>query len=140
MIQVLGFDGGALSQNSFGGAFERFIHALYLLKFSGNYVAGGDTLDFSNAGGSPSAPNAIPPGARALASIALNGMGISTGLSVVNGNYVPVSPVATTPIPLASVLLMKVKIYLANGSEYTAGAYGSDVLTDIIIAEVDWAR
>lgn len=142
MITVTGMDGGAVDQNSIIAEGPRFIRQLIRLTPSGLYVAGGDTLDISNAGGTPAAPNAIPPAqSRGLIQANVSPLATSnTALSAVNGNYVIRIPSAIVPLTIAFLTALKLKIYLANGSEYPAGAYGTDVLADILQAELIWAR
>lgn len=142
MITVTGMDGGAVDQNSIIAEGPRFIRQLIRLTPSGSYVAGGDTLDISNAGGTPSAPNAIPPAqSRGLIQVNINPLATTnTALSAVNGNYIVRVPSAVVPLTIAFLATLKLKIYVGAGTEYVAGAYGSDVLADIIQAELIWAR
>lgn len=141
-IQVLGFDGGAFDQNSVEPYAGRFLKSLVRLVFSGSYPTGGDTLDFTNAGGTPSAPSVVPPAqSRGLAAIDIRPHSkIVTGLAAVGGSYNPVIPGGVLPVPNSGVNALKLKIYLVTNAEYTAGAYGADVLGDIVLAELYWAR
>lgn len=142
MITVLGLDGGAYDQNSLEPCNGRFLRQVVLLKFSSSYVAGGDTLDLTNAGGSASAPNIIPPAeVRGLADIIINPLATTnSSLSAINGSYIPIIPSAVVPVNGGNLAKLKVKIYVGAGTEYVAGAYGTDVLADVVQAELVWAR
>lgn len=137
-VTVLGFDGAPFDQRSFEGMGERFIKAICRLSIgAGSYVAGGLTLDWSNNNGaSPSAPSTIPPAAQGVAAgpsrVSIANMSVAAGVGG-NGGYYVVIP-GTLPTN------WKLKIFATAGSEYATGAMTADALTDIIEAEVHWAR
>jgi hypothetical protein len=148
-IKVVGFDGGAFSQyHEDAGSSGRFIRQFLLLVFSGNYVTGGDLLDLTNAGGSPAAPNTVPPAAaNGLASIDVNARGTlaATSLLFAGGTYVIVAPNLDTPLKLSNADLstLRLKVFkntAGSVAEYSAGAYGADVLGDVVVLECVYAR
>jgi len=143
MIQVLGFDGSPFSPEIHCSAKgDRFIRAFLLLKFSGNYVAGGDTLDLTNGGGTPAAPNTVPPAvSKGPAQIYIEGRGPTGGFSGGGGYGVVIPPAADAPLTFADAAALKLKLWKTNGAtEYAAGAYGADITGDTFIAEVVWPR
>lgn len=142
MITVLGMDQNPYDQNSLEPCNGRFLRQVVNLKFSGNYVAGGDVLDLTNAGGTPAAPNVVPPAqARGLVAIDIRPLATTNAsLSAINGNYICRIPSAVVPVAGANLAALKVKIYVGAGTEYVAGAYGADVLADVVQAELIWAR
>lgn len=62
-VKVNAFDNTPFDQRSIFSMGDRFITQLLRLVFSGTYITGGDTLDFTNVGGTPTYPNAVPPAA-----------------------------------------------------------------------------
>lgn len=141
-ITVYGLDGNAFDQSSIEAVGGRFLRSIMRLVFAGNYVAGGEVMDLTNAGGTAAAPNTVPPQARGLVSIRLFPISkLNTSLSATFGQYLPVIPAgAVVPLIAANNSLIKCKIYVGAGTEYVAGAYGADVLGDIVQAEAIWAR
>ncbi len=140
-IQVLGVDGNPFDQNSIEGGPGRTVKTYVLFKFSGSYVTGGDTLDLSNGGGTPAAPNTIPTAqARGLVCLDIRPFAKTTSsFSASNGQYIPITP--AVPINGAALTTLKVKLMTNETTEYSAGAYAaSDVLSDIVIAELTWLR
>lgn len=143
MLRVLGMDGNPFDQRSIEPNNGRFMRSLVRIVPSGNYVAGGDTLDLTNGGGTPSTPNVVPSLATAgLGDIILNPLATTNAsLAATNGTYQVLLPAgAVIPLLQAFYATMKIKIYVGAGTEYVAGAYGADVLADIIQAELYWAR
>lgn len=139
-IKVVGFNAGPWDQYSADAGGDRFQRNVVLLQFSGNYPTGGDVLDLTNGGGSAAFPSVLPPNAsRGLAFADLMIMGPAGSLSAGNGEYRLLLPVAL-PVPFSSLNNLKLKAFLANGNEYTAGAYAADVLTDIVALELIFAR
>jgi len=136
-VQVLGFDGNPFDQRSIRAMGDRFIETLVQLKLTGNYATGGDTLDFTNGGGTPAAPTTVPPaqGASAVGPIRAD---VSDGPSVAGtvlangGSYVL--------IPGTNPSNWKLKIFATAGAQYANGAYGADALTDTPILRLTWAR
>lgn len=145
-ISVESFDGGPINQRSYdaGGA-GRFIKAYFLLAFSGSYVTGGDTLDLTNGGGTPAAPSGIPPATTGgVANIKVCPRSSkNTGLAAAGGLYAVLTPNADAPLKSSDLSTLKLKIFANSAgsiTEYSAGAYGSDVLADQVILEVDFTR
>lgn len=141
-VTVLGADGGPFDQSSIMSIGDRFIKALCRFVLSSNYVTGGDTLDFTNAGGTPAAPNAVPPGqVRGIVAVDVRPFSkLTTSFAAAAGQYEVLAPGGVVPVPLSAVNAMKLKLMVDIASEYAAGAYGADALGDIIMAEVMWLR
>ena len=144
-IQVLGIDGGPFDQNSVEVCSGRMLRSYVLLKFSGNYATGGDTLDLTNGGGTLAAPTVIPPAqARGLVSMDIRPFCKTTAsFSAADGQYyilVPAAAAGITPVPNSALNALKLKLMLDIAVEYNAGAYGADVLADEVIVELTWAR
>jgi hypothetical protein len=141
-ITVLAADGSPFDQNSIETS-QRFIRELVRLVFSGNYVTGGDTLDLTNGGGTPAAPTVVPAAqSRGLIELDLRPVSkLVTSFTAIDGQYIPIIAGGVLPIPFTSLATaIKIKAMLDIGSEYAAGAYGADILGDIVIAELIWAR
>jgi hypothetical protein len=136
-VTVLGVDGNAFDQRSISSIGDRYIRTLVQLKLSGNYITGGDILDFTNGGGSAAAPTTVPPGQQAnpIGPVrAVEGDGPSTAGSVsANGGGYQLIP-GTNPTN------WKLKVFATAGAQYAAGAYGADALTDNVTFELWWAR
>jgi hypothetical protein len=141
-ITVLGADGGPFDQSSIMSVGDRFIRMLCRLVLSGNYVTGGDTLDFTNGGGSAAAPNAVPPAqVRGLVSVDVRPISkLTTSFAAAAGQYEIIAPGGIVPVPLSAVNALKLKLMLDIAVEYAAGAYGADALGDFVQAEVYWLR
>jgi hypothetical protein len=140
-ITVLGMDGNPFDQNSVEAAGVRFLRAFCQFKLSGSYVTGGDTLDFTNGGGSLAAPVAIPVNTKGLVSIDIRPWAKTTSaFSAADGQYFVLASLGVVPVPTVNVNALKLKLMLDVATEYSAGAYGTDALADIILAECVWAR
>ena len=141
-ITCYGMDGAPFDQNSIFSAGDRYIRTLIRMVLSGNYVGGGDTLDLTNAGGTPASPTTVPQAqARGIASFDVRPIAKTTAaLSAIGGSYQLISSGAITPIPISAVNALKFKLFLVTNAEYTVGAYGADALGDMLIAELLWAR
>lgn len=136
-VKVLGFDGAPFDQRSILAEGDRFIKAIVRLAIqAGSYAPGGLALDWSNGGGTPTVPSAIPAAAQGVAQgpsrAAVASMGPSGGVLANGGTYVLVP--GTNP---TNWLL---KIFATAGTEYATGALGTDALTDTPEVEVHWAR
>ena len=145
MIQVLGFDGGAFDQNSIEARGDRFLREYVKLVFSGNYPTGGDTLDLTNAGGTPAAPTTVPQAAqRGVVDIDLiERATTNASLTAVGGYYIVLAPNANLPLKFADLANLKIKVFkntAGSVAEYPAGAYGADVLADVVLLEVVYSR
>lgn len=100
----------SLSPLNVDSSASNFVYALATVTFSGNYVTGGDTLDFTQI-------------ANQLPSDTL----VQVFAESQNGNagyYVPIQGTALNN--------WKLKAFIAGGTEVTAGAYPASVTTDIV--------
>jgi hypothetical protein len=136
-VTVLGFDGGPFDQRSILASGDRFIRTLVRLKLTGNYTTGGDTLDFTNGGGTPAAPTTVPPAQQAsslgpIRTVVSDGPSIAGTVMANGGEYVV--------IPGTNPTNWLLKIFATAGAQYANGAYGADALTDTPIVELWWAR
>jgi len=141
-ITVLGADGGPFDQNSIMAVGDRFIKQICRLVLSGNYVTGGDILDFTNGGGTPAAPTTVPPAqTRGIVSIDIRPLSkLTSSFAAAAGQYELIVPGGVVPIPFSAVNALKLKLMLDIAVEYTAGAYGADALGDFLQTEVYWLR
>jgi hypothetical protein len=144
-IKVLAYDGTPFDQRAMEARGDRFIRQFLQLVFSGNYATGGDTLDLTNAGGTPAAPTTVPQATegyvvdidilpRSSAAASLLGAG---------GFYQIVAPNTHAPLQPADLSTMKMKIFKNSAgsvAEYPNGAYGTDVPLDVVILEVVYSR
>jgi hypothetical protein len=92
------------------GSGSNFVYAIATLTFSGNYVTGGDTMDFTTV-------------AEKLSSAQI----LQVFADSQNGNagyYVPVVGAALNN--------WKLKAFTGGGTEVTAGAYPASVTTDLV--------
>lgn len=142
MLTVYGFDGAPFDQNSIEAFGPRFLRSYVRIVPSGNYATGGDTLDLTNAGGSPASPSVVPVAqARGLACIDIRPVSkLTTSFRAADGEYIVLAPLGVFPVPFANLNALKLKLMLDIATEYVAGAYGADALGDIIQAELVWAR
>src|ERR1700674_1880764 len=141
-ITVLGVDGAPFDQNSIEIISGRTLRTYNLLKLSGSYPTGGDALDLTNGGGTPAAPSCVPSAqARGLISIDIRPFCKTTSsFSAADGQYFVITPGAVVPVPAAGLSKLLLKLMADVATEYSAGAYGTDVLADIVIAELTWLR
>lgn len=141
-IQVVGFDAGAFAQYHEEARGDRFIRQFLKLVFSGSYSTGGDTLDLTNAGGTPAAPNTVPPAvANGLVDVdVIERSTVSTGNAAGGGFYVLVAPNADVPLKFADLTTLKIKIFTGGTTELSAGAYPASVTSDVVILECVYAR
>jgi hypothetical protein len=140
-VQVFGFDGQPFNQFSTWAGGDRFVETIMKLVFSGSYVAGGDALDLSNAGGTPTAPSTFPPAvSRGGATFDIEAHGPTGSRSANGGYYTIVAPNADAPLTFADLASMKIKIFSGGGTELSPGAYPADVLADNVIIKVVYAR
>lgn len=133
MIVINGFDGKQVNQFSLDATPNNFIFGAFLLALSGNYVTGGDTLDFTNAAG-VNGPNlnALVPSLFGIISAFAEGNGPSTSQQGGGGYYAVLA--GATPST------WKLKIFNAAGGELAAGAYPAAVTTDIVVLQVLWRK
>lgn len=137
-VQVLGFDGNPFDQRSIQADGSRFITTRVRLKLTGNYTTGGDTLDFTNGGGTPAAPTTVPPAASNSQAVGPDVAVVSDGPTVAGtvlangGNYVVIK--GTNPTN------WKLKVFATAGNEYSNGAYNTDATTDTPELQLSWSR
>ena len=140
-IQLLGLDGNPFDQNSIWAGGDRFLETVLAVVFSGSYSTGGDSVDFTNGGGTPAVPSTIPPAqSRGAATLDVEAHGPSGSRSANGGYYTLVAPNNNRPSKFADLQNYKLKIFSGGGTELGAGAYPSDVLTDTVQIKVVWAR
>lgn len=126
-VAVAGFDGNSpADQNSLESFQGRYILQNLRFILSGNYATNGDVLTLTPP----------PQGAR-LVSVRVFSCGPSGSIGANGGNFQYVPGAASLPTTSPNG---KLKIYATAGTEYSAGAYSTDATTDIIFAEVKWAR
>ncbi len=101
-----------LSPNNVDGSASNFVYAIATLTFSGNYVVGGDTLDFTQIADKIGGASVVQAFAESQ-----NGNG---------GYYVPIAGTALNN--------WKLKAFAAGGSELTATSYPADVVQLTITA------
>lgn len=140
-LQLLGYDGGAFAQYHAEGMPERFMRVYLKVLFSGNYPAGGDTLDLTNAGGTPAAPNTIPAAVNGgVVDVDIIERGVVGGFVAGGGFCALIAPNANAPLKFADLANLKLKLFTSGNTELGAGAYPASVLGDIIILEVVYVR
>ena len=126
-IKVLGMDGNPVTTRDIDASPNNFVFTCNSLVFSGSYTTGGDTLDLSALAG-------IVPSASLPLSAFIEGNGPAASLSGAGGNYAFVTPAGVT---LKTFL---VKIFTHGGTEYSSGAYSTDVTTDVIAMQIIWRK
>jgi hypothetical protein len=89
---------------------SNFVYMVATLTFTGNYVTGGDTLDFTQVADKIPSTQIVQVFAESQ-----NGN---------NGYYIPVQGTALNN--------WKLKAFVGGGTEITAGAYPASVTTDIV--------
>jgi len=100
----------SLSANNVDSSASNFVYAVATLTFTGNYVTGGDTLDFTQVA------NVLPSDTI-----------VQVFAESQNGNsgyYIPIQGTALNN--------WKLKAFVGGGTEVTAGAYPTTVTTDIV--------
>jgi hypothetical protein len=133
-ISIQGFGGGGKTWalDDLDGAGMNFVYTVHQLVFSGNYATGGDTLDFTAIMGNiPSHRVPLTIGIEALGTAAV------PSLTAAGGFYQPIVAAVAAPSTY------KLKIFgntAGSVAEYSAGAYGTDVLGDIVIMRVLWRK
>ena len=141
-IKVLGSDGNPFDQNSIEIVAGRKLRAVYKLVLSGSYVSGGDALDLTNGGGTPSYPNGLPAAQyRGAESVEPLSRGTSaTARTSVGGYYTVQAPNADAPLTQADLAALKLRVFSSGGSELAGGAYDATTLADVILLEVIYLR
>jgi hypothetical protein len=136
-VTLLGFDGNAFDQRSILSDGGRFVRTVTRIKLTGSYTAGGDTLDFTNGGGTPASPTTVPPAQQANSTgpvrcVICDGPSPAGSVNANGGDYVI--------IPGTNPTNWLLKIFATAGTQYAAGAYGTDATTDTVSIESWWAR
>ena len=112
-IQILGTDGNPLSSKDVDGSAANFVYVTGQLKFSGNYVTGGDTLDWTTVADKTSSSQCL--------NCFLDWQGIGN-------NYYPIGQ--------ASMALngWKVKVQAVGtyNTEHAASAYEAAITGDVV--------
>lgn len=131
-IAINGVDGNPFTTRDIDASGNNFVWTTFLLGFSGNYTTGGDTLNLSTVAG-------IIPSAKLPISIAEQPQGTAAtpSLSAAGGFYEVIQNAAPT---LANYLLKVFKNTAGAIAEYANGAYGNDVLTDVVLLQVQWRK
>ena len=96
----------SLSSSNVDGSASNFVYAIATLTFSGNYVVGGDTLDFTQVADKLGGATVVQAFAESQ-----NGN---------NGYYVPIQGTALNN--------WKLKAFAGGGGELTAAPYPADVV------------
>lgn len=138
-VQVLGFDGNPYDQRSIFSMGDRFITQMLYLSVSGLYVTNGIPLDFTNGGGTPAAPNVVPPAAASGSvgpSMIIPGSNtrgnVTTAYQVAVGGTIGFLDGAD-PSSWLLVLYDSSGAQIANGTDLTGGFYDAVILAH-------WAR
>lgn len=135
-LKLYGYDGNAFDQNSIRATKDRMLEAIYQVVLGGTYPSGGEPLDFTNGGGTPTLPNCIPPGVRGVAHIHLDGRSATSGFLNGGGYGCIVPPNLNAPLKLADLASLKLKLFAAGGSE-ASGTYASlGFANDVVILRV----
>ncbi len=100
----------SLLPNNVDSSASNFVYAIATLTFSGSYLTGGDTLDFTTVADKI-------PSTQIVQAFAESQNGNS-------GYYIPVQGSALNN--------WKLKCFLGGGTEITAGAYPASVTSDIV--------
>lgn len=131
-IAINGVDGAPFTTRDVDASANNFVYSTYLLGFSGNYATGGDTLNFTTVAG-------LIPTSKLPISIAEQPQGLAAtpSLSAAGGFYQVIQNAVPT---LANYLLKVFKNTAGSITEYGAGAYAADVLTDVVLLQVQWRK
>jgi hypothetical protein len=131
-LSIVGLDGNPFSTRDVNGINANYIYANMLVVPSGNYTTGGDTLNLSTVAG------IIPSGSvPLLLFVAPMGTGAVPSLAAAGGLY----QVVQAAVPTLANYLLKIFALSAGAlSEYSAGAYGTDVLGDVIVLTTIWRK
>jgi len=100
----------SLSPQNVDSSASNFVYAVATLTFSGNYVTGGDTLDFTQVSNQLPSDTIVQVFAESQ-----NGN---------SGYYIPIQGTALNN--------WKLKAFVGGGTEISAGAYPASVTTDIV--------
>src|SRR5271157_1028193 len=100
----------SLSPQNVDSSASNFVYAVATLTFSGNYVTGGDTLDYTQVSNQLPSDTIVQVFAESQ-----NGN---------SGYYIPIQGTALNN--------WKLKAFVGGGTEISAGAYPASVTTDIV--------
>ena len=100
----------SLSAQNVDSSASNFVYAVASLTFSGNYVTGGDTLDFTQVSNQMPSDTIVQVFAESQ-----NGN---------SGYYIPIQGTALNN--------WKLKAFVGGGTEISAGAYPAGVTSDIV--------
>lgn len=132
MLTLEGLDGNPFTTRDDDGTGANYVYTKMLVVPSGNYPTGGDTLDFTNVAGIiPSGTVPLLPKASPIGTAAVPSLSAAGGLYQVIQNAAPA---------LNNYLLKIFKNTAGSIAEYSAGAYGTDVLGDVIVLECTWRK
>lgn len=131
-IAINGVDGNPFTTRDVDASPNNFVFSTHLLTFSGNYATGGDTLNLTTIAG-------LIPSAKLPIALAISDQGTAAtpSLSAAGGFYTVLQ--AAVPA-LANYLLKVFKNTAGSIAEYGAGAYGADVLTDVVFLQLQWRK
>ncbi len=118
-ITINGLDGNPFTTRDVDATPNNFVNSFHRLAFSGSYVAGGDTLDFTQIAG------LVPSG----------GVPLQVALFSQNGSFNQYVAVQN-----AALAAWKLKIGTPGGTELAAGAYPVGVTGDVVEMQVTWRK
>jgi hypothetical protein len=131
-ISINGVDGNIFTTRDVDASPNNFVFSTHLLTFSGNYTTGGDTLNLTTIAG------LIPSGSLPIAlTISDQGRAAVPSLSAAGGFYTVIQNAVPT---LANYLLKIFKNTAGSIAEYSNGAYGTDVTTDVVFLQLQWRK
>lgn len=131
-IAVQGVDGNTFTTRDVDASANNFVYSSHRLVFSGSYSTGGDTLNLSNV--ATLIPTALLPISITLTD---QGTAATPSLSAAGGFYEVIQNAVPT---LANFLLKIFKNTAGSIAEYSAGAYTADVLTDVVVLNIQWRK
>lgn len=131
-LALLGLDGNPFTTRDIDASANNFVYTSMLVQPSGNYSTGGDTLPLSTIAG------LIPSAKLPLAMIdSVQGTAAVPSLSAAGGYY----QIIQNAVPSLTNYLLKIyKNSAGSLAEYSAGAYGTDVLGDVIVLQAQWRK
>lgn len=126
-IAVNGSDGNPFTTRDIEGTGANFVTTYASLTPSGNYVTGGDTVDFTGMA------SLVPSGAVPI-EVDVVGQGNTAGTSwTAIGNYYAL-------VQGTTIANYKLQCWVAAGTQLAAGAYPATVTNDKIIVKVLWRK
>lgn len=131
-IAVNGVDGNTFTTRDVDGSASNYAYSTHRLVFSGSYSTNGDTLDLSTV--ASLVPTSLLP---ISITITDQGTAATPSLSAAGGFYAIIQNAVPT---LKNFLLKVFKNTAGSVAEYSAGAYTSDVLTDVVLLNIQWRK